>query len=165
MQFTFKRTHIASSINKAGDFLSRLQLKLTDGIHLKIREDVQTTPIQVTKSSSDVADEEQFFFTQTDGEDETEEQTLQRKEQPRKNATEWVEIKEPSSLRSNILPFTIIDGNATSYSFHGIQGKARIRVEQDVDLVLKNSKFKILVQPHDEVLLTTDKQFKRCRAN
>ena len=35
----------------------------------------------MTTSPSDVTDEEQFFFTQTDGEDENEEQILQRKEQ------------------------------------------------------------------------------------
>ena len=34
-----------------------------------IREDVQTTTIEVTTFSSDFADEEQFFLTQADGED------------------------------------------------------------------------------------------------
>ena len=58
---------------------SRLELKVMEKIHIKIREDVQTTPIEVTTSSSDVADKENFFFTQIDGEDETEEQTLERK--------------------------------------------------------------------------------------
>ena len=48
-------------------------------IRLKIREDVQTTPIEVTTPFSDVADAEQFFFAQADGEDETEKQTLERK--------------------------------------------------------------------------------------
>ena len=48
-------------------------------IRPKIRQEIQTTPIEVTTSSSDVADEENFFFTQTDKEFELEEQTLQRK--------------------------------------------------------------------------------------
>ena len=39
-------------------------------IRLKIREDIQTTTIEVTTSSSDVADEEQVFFTQTDNDHE-----------------------------------------------------------------------------------------------
>ena len=67
--FNFKIAHIAGSVNTAADFLSRLELKVTEKIHLKIREDVQTTPIEVSTSSSDVADEEQFFFTQTDSQD------------------------------------------------------------------------------------------------
>ena len=66
LQFNFKTAHIAASVNTTADFLSTLELKVTEKIHLKIREDAQTTPIEVSTSSSDVADEEQFFFTQTD---------------------------------------------------------------------------------------------------
>ena len=79
LQFKFKIAHIAGSVNTAADFHSRLELKVTERVRLKIREDVQTTPIEVTTSSSDVADEEQFFFTHTDDHDETEGQILQRK--------------------------------------------------------------------------------------
>ena len=140
-------------------------MKVTERIRLKIREDVQTTPIEVTTSSSDVADEEQFFFTQTDDQDETEEQTLQRKQQSREKAAEWVVNQEPSSIKPSIKEFTKIDGNTTSYSIHGIKANARIRVEQDVDLVLKNLKLKKLGQPYDDVLLTTDSRFKHYKAN
>ena len=45
-----------------------------------MREDIQTTPIEVTTSTSAVADEEQFLFTQADNESELEEKTLQQKE-------------------------------------------------------------------------------------
>ena len=165
LQFNFKIAHIAGSVNTAADFFSRLELKVTERIRLKIREGVQTTPIKVTTSSSDVANEEQFFFTQTDGGDETEEQTLERKEQSRKKATEWVAHEEPSSMRPNIKEFTKIDGNTTSYSLHGIKANARIGMEQDVDLVLKNLKLKIFGQPHDDVLMTTDRRFKHYKAN
>ena len=80
LQFNFTTAHIAGSVNTAADFLSRLELKVTEKIHLKIREFVQTTPIEVSTSSSDVADEERFFFTQTDSQDETEEKIIQGKE-------------------------------------------------------------------------------------
>ena len=76
LQFNFKIAYIAGSVNTAADFLSRLELKVTEKIHLKVQEDVKTTPIDVTSSSSDVADEEQFFFTGTDSQVETEEQIL-----------------------------------------------------------------------------------------
>ena len=152
LQFNFKIAHIAGSVNTAADFLSRLELKVTEKIHLKIREDVQTTPIEVSTPSSDVADEEQFFFTQPNSQDETEEQILQRKEQSQTNAAEWVANQELSSLKPSIKEFTEIDGNTTSYSIIGIKASARIRVEQDADLVLKNIKPKILGQPHDDVL-------------
>ena len=54
LPFTFKIAHIAVSVITAADFLSRLELKVTEKIRLKIREDIQTTPIEVTTSSSDV---------------------------------------------------------------------------------------------------------------
>ena len=165
LQFNFKIAHIAGSVNTAANFLSRLEVKVTERVCLKIREDVQTTPIEVTTSSSDVADEEQVFFTYTDDQDETEEQILQRKEQSRHKAVEWVTNQEQSSLKPSIKEFTKIDGNTTAYSLHGIKANARIRVEQDADIVLKNLKLKILGQPHDDVLLTADRRFKHYKAN
>ena len=83
LQFNFKIAHIAESVNTAADFLSRLQLKVREMIRLKVREDNQTTPLEVTTSSPNVADEEQFFFTQVNNIDESEEQTLERKKQSR----------------------------------------------------------------------------------
>ena len=165
LQFNFKIAHIAGSVNTAADFLSRLELNVTERIRLKIREDVQTTPIEVTTSSSDVADEEQFFFAHTDHKDETEEQILQRKEQFREKTAEWVVNQEPSLKKPSIKELTKIDGNTTAYSLHEIKADARIRVEQDADLVLKNLKLKILGQPHDDVLLTKDRRFKHYKTN
>ena len=165
LKFNFKIAQIAGSVNTAADFLSRLELRVTEKIHPKIREDVQTTPIEVSTSSSDVADEEQFCLTQPDSHDETEEQILERKEQSQKNAAEWVTNQELSSLKPSIKEFTKIDGNTTSYSINGIKASARIRVEQDADLVLKNPKLKILGQPHDDVLLATDRRYKHYKAN
>ena len=138
-------------------------MRVTEKIHLKIREDVQTTPIEVSTSSSDVADEEQFFFTQPDSQNETEERILQRKEDSQKNAAEWVTNQELSSLKPSIKEFTKIDGN--TYSINGIKASARIRVEQDADIVLKNIKLKLLGQPHDDVLLATDRRYKHYKAN
>ena len=165
LQFNIKKAHNAGSVNTAAEFVSRLEFKVTEKIHLKIREDVQTTPIEVTTSSSDVADEEQFFYTQADGQHETEEQILQRKEQCQKMAAEWVVNQELSSMEPSIKEFTKIDGNTTWYSINEIKANARIRVEQDVDLVLKNPKLKILGQTQDIVLLTTDRRVKHYKAN
>ena len=53
LQINFKIAHIAGSVNTAADFLSRFELKVTEKIRLKIRGDIQTTPIEVTTSSAD----------------------------------------------------------------------------------------------------------------
>ena len=68
-------------------------------------------------------------------------------------------------MKPSITEFTKIDGNTTSYSIDGIKANARIRVEQDSDLVLKNLKQKTLGQPHHDVPLTTDRSFKNYKAN
>ena len=165
LQFNFKIAHIAGSVNTAADFLFRLELKVTEKIRLKIREDIHTTPIEVTTSSSDVADEERVFFTQSDNNNKSEEQTLERKEQSRQNAKQWAANEEQPALTTSVKEFTKIDGNTTSYSMYGIKATARIRVEQDVDLVLKNMKLKILCQPYNEVLIMTDSRYKHYKAN
>ena len=116
-------------------------------------------------SSSDVADEEQFFFTHADDINESEEQTLERKERLRQNAKQWAANKESPVLKTSVKEFTKIDGNTTLYSVNGIKANARIRVEQDVDLVLKNLKLKILGQPYDEMLMITDSRYKNYKAN
>ena len=165
LQFNFKIAHIAGSVNTAADFLSRLELKVTEKIRLKIRKDIQTTPIEVTTSSSDVADEEQFFFTQANNADESEEQAFQRKERSRQNAKQWAANEESPVLKTSVKEFTKTDRNTTSYSMNGIIANAKIRVEQDVDLVLKNMKLKILGQSYDEALMKTDSRYKNYKAN
>ena len=132
-----------------------MELQVLGKIRRKIRKKIQTTPIEVTTSTSDIGDEEQFFFAQADAEDETEEQTLEEEEQSRKNETEWVANEQPSSLKPSIR-----DGNSTSYSIIAIKAFACIRVEQDVDLVVNIFRPKIFHQPHDEVLVTTNSRFR-----
>ena len=63
LQFNFEIAHIAGSVNTAADFLSRLELQVTEKIRLKIREDIHKTPIEVTTSSSDVAERTNFLHT------------------------------------------------------------------------------------------------------
>ena len=120
----------------------------------------------MTTSSSDVANEEQFFLTQADNKDESEEQTLERIGQTWQNAKQWVAKEKPSSLKTSMKKFTKIDGSTTSHSINGIKANAQIRVEQVVDLVLKEMKLKILGPlTNDEVSVTTDSRYKHYKAN
>ena len=48
---------------------------------------------------------------------------------------------------------------------NGIKANARIRVEQDVDLVFNYMKLKVPGQLHDEVLMMTDSRYKNYKAN
>ena len=92
-----------------------------------------------------------------------------RTDPTKKKTISWKSRRMGSQPRTILLEakyqeFTKIDGKTTAYSLHGIKANARIRVEQDADLVLKNLELKILNQPHDDVLLTTDSRFKHYKA-
>ena len=121
----FQKAYIAGSVNAADYFFSGLELKVTEKIRLKIREGVQTTNIEVTTSSSEVAREDDFSFTQTNDEDETEEQTRERKEQSRIKSTVWVVYQEPSSMKPRIQEFIKVNGSTASYFLNGMKTNAR----------------------------------------
>ena len=70
-------------MNTAADFLSRLDMNPKEKVRLLIRDDIQTAPIEVHIQSSNVAEEEQFYF-HPDDEIETEEQIWERKQRARK---------------------------------------------------------------------------------
>ena len=106
-----------------------------------------------------------FFFTHANDTNESEKQTYERKEQSKQNAKQWAANEESPALKTSVKEFTKIDGNTTSCSMNGIKANAGVRVEQDVDLVLKNMKLKILRQPYDEVLMITDLRYENYKAN
>ena len=97
----------------------------------------------MTTTSSDVTDEEQFFFTHTDDINESEEQGVERKERSRQNAKQWAANEGSPVSKTSVKEFTKIDGNTALYSMNGIKAKARICAEQAVNLVLKNMKLKV----------------------
>ena len=102
---------------------------------------------------------------QEDNKDDLDKQTLARIEQSRQNAKQWLASESPPSLKTSVRVLTKMDGNTTSYSMKGIKVNAPERVEQDVDLVLKNTKIRILGQPHEEMLNTTDSRYKHYKSN
>ena len=124
LQFNFKVASIVGSVNTAADFLSTMELEVTEKIRLKIREDIQTTPMEVSTSSSDVADEGQNFFPQANKNDESEEQTIERKEHSRQSAKQWATNEVPSALKTSVNGFKMIDGNTMSYSMNAIKANS-----------------------------------------
>ena len=118
----------------------------------------------MTTTSSDVADEEQFLFTQADVGNEIKEQILQQKKQSLKEALERLANQELSSMKPSVKVFAKADGNTTLYFMNGIKSKARRRVEQDAYLFLKTLELKLFGQPHDDVPLAADRRFKHNKA-
>ena len=68
---------------------------------MKIREDVQTLPIEINVQSAGVPQEEQIFYTSDD--DETEEQYWARKEAIRKNPATDEPMVTIQTLSANLV--------------------------------------------------------------
>ena len=60
----------------------------------------------MTTTSSDVAHEEQIFFTLAEIDNQSEEQIFKREEQFRQYAKQWVANVEPPSLKTRVKDFT-----------------------------------------------------------
>ena len=83
IQFNFIIAHIPGKNNTAADYMSRMEMDPTEKLVLKIREDVETRPIEVNVQSAGVS-EEHIFFTEEDN--ETEEQIWERKKHSKKDS-------------------------------------------------------------------------------
>ena len=97
----------------------------------------------MTTSFTDVTDEEQLFVTGTYNQNESEEQTLEEKEQYRKAAGQWVANEEPSSLRISMKESINIDGDSTSFPTNGVKAKTQTQADQNLVLTLKKLKPKL----------------------
>ena len=84
LRFNFKQTHLAGLVITAADSFSRRQLKFTEILRLLIWVDIQTKPIEVTTSSSDIAEESVLFHLNTQR--ELVKKTIGKKNQSRQAA-------------------------------------------------------------------------------
>ena len=144
IQFNFVKAHIPGAQNTAADYLSRLKADPKDKLVMKIREDVQTLPIEINVQSAGVSQEEQIFYTNDD--DETEEQYWARKEAIRKNPATDEPTVTIQTLSTNLVK-----------QHPDIQVRLRktnqIIIEQSKDAVLQQLKTKLLHEEYSENLL------------
>ena len=143
--------HVAGSQNTAADFLSRLELILKEKVQLKLRDDILTSPIEVNLHSSDVADEEQLFFL-PDEEEESEQEIFASKALSKQRAQE----EHEKDLSTKVTEVIKIPLNSAVYSFNPIKENARIRNEQNADLLLEALKLRISNKKYDKHLLKTE---------
>ena len=90
IQSNFIIAHIPGKNNTAADYLSRMKMDPTRKLVVKIREDVETRPIEVNVQSAGMSEEEQIFFTEDDN--KTEKQIWERKKQ----STKGLKVPEPA---------------------------------------------------------------------
>ena len=156
IQFNFVIAHIPGAQNTAADYLSRLEADPKDKLVMKIREDVQTLPIEINVRSAGMTQEEQIFYTNDD--DETEEQYWARKEVIRKNPA----FDEPT-VTIQTLPTNLVKQHPD------IQVRLRktnqIIIEQSKDAVQQQLKAKLLHEEYSENLLQQDARYRHYANN
>ena len=150
IQFKFVIAHIPGAQNTASDYLSRLEADPKDKLVMKIREDVQTVPIEVNVQSAGVSQEEQIFYTNDD--DETEEQYWARKEAVKKNPA----IDEPT-VTIQTLSTNLVKQHPDIQV--GLKKTNQIIIEQSKDATLQQLKAKLLHEEYSENLLQQDARY------
>ena len=156
IQFNFVIAHIPGAQNTAADYLSRLEADPKDKLVMKIREDVQTLPIEISLQSAGVSQEEQIFYTNDD--DETEEQYWARKKAIRKNPA----IDEPT-VSMKTLPTNLVEQQRDIQV--RLKKTNQIIIEQSKDAVLQQLKAKLLHEEYSENLLQQDARYRHYANN
>ena len=114
---------------------------------MKIREDVQTLPIEINVQSAGVSQEEQISYTNDD--DETEEQYWARKEAIRK----YPAIEEPAVTIQSISTNLVKQQPEIQVR---LRKTNQIIIEQSKDAVLQQLKTKLLHEDYSENVLQQD---------
>ena len=156
LQFNFIIAHIPGKNNTAADYLSRMEMDPKEKLVLKIREDVETRPIEVNVQSAGVSEEEQIFFTEDDG--ETEAQIWERKKQSRINPTDQEVVIQIDAITENIVD------EITNFT-QKLRRTNQILLEQSKDPTLQQLKAKIQNEDYSEEILQQDIRYKHYLSN
>ena len=155
IQFNFVIAHIPGAQKTAADYFSRLEADPKDKLVMKIREDVQTVPIEINVLSAGVSQEEQIFYTNDDI--VTEEQYWAGKEAIRKTPATDEPTVTIQTLSTKLVK-----------QHHDIQVRLRktnqINIEQSKNVVLQQLKAKLLHED-SESLLQQDARYRHYANN
>ena len=143
-------------MNTAADFLSRTEVNPIEKLEMSIRNDIQTRSIEVNIQSTGIVEEEQFYIPPDDAIEENQlwEEKLNVRNQARNEThndsgnsiTELQNFHKPTSGLN-----TCSEGHFKDY--------ARIRNEQNSDIVLRILRVKLEGNPFDENDLASDYRY------
>ena len=151
IQFNFVIAHIPGKNNRAADYLSRMEMDTSEKLVLKIRENVETRPIEVNVQSAGVSEEEQVFFTEEDN--ETEQQIWERKQQSKKRLM----VPETVFQIDAISETTV--GEITNFT-QKLRRTNQVLLEQSRDPILLQLKAKLQKEEYSEEFLQQDIRYK-----
>ena len=162
LQYNFVIAHVAGTMNTAADFLSRTEVDPTEKLELTIRNDLHTKAIEVNIQSTGIVEEEQIYVLP---DDEIDENQLWEEKQNIRNQAQTETHNEPENAVSELQQFHKPTSGLISCSSGYFKDNARIRLEQNNDIVLRNLRAKLEGNPFDENELASDYRYQHYLQN
>ena len=127
-------------MNTAADFLSRTEVNPTEKLEMTIRNDIHTKAIEVNIQSTGIVEEEQIYILP---DEEIDENQLWEEKQNTRNQAQNETHNDPENDVSELQQFHKPTSGLISCSSIHFKDNARIRLEQNNDIVLRNLRAKI----------------------
>ena len=162
LQYNFVIAHVAGSINTAADFLSRTEVDPTEKLEMTIRNDIHTKAIEVNIQSTGIVEEEQIYILP---DEEIDENQIWEEKQNIRNPAQIETHNDPENDVSELQQFHKSTSGLISCSSGHFRDNARIRLEQNKDIVLRNLRAKIEGHPFDENKLASDFRYQHYLQN
>ena len=140
-------------MNTAADFLSRTEVYPIDNLEKSIRNDIQTKAIEVNIQSTCIVEEEQIYILP---DDEIEENQLWQEKLNVRNQAQNETHNEPENNVTEVQNFHKPTSGLNTCSEGHFKDYARIRLEQNNDIVLRNLRPKQEGNPFDGNNLASD---------
>ena len=153
LQYNFVIAHVADSMNAAADFLSRTEVNLVEKLKMSIGNDIQTRAIEVNIQSSGVVEEEQIYILHDNKFDENK---LWKEKQSVRNLAQTETHNDPENNVAELQHFHKPSSALNTCSEGHFRDNARLRLEQNNDIVLRNLRAKLKGNPFDENDLASD---------
>ena len=134
-------------MNTAAAFLSRTEVNPVEKLQMSIQNDIQTNAKEVNIQSSGIVEEEQIYIRP---DDEFDENKLWEEKQNVRNQAQIETHKDPENNVTELQQFHKPTPGLNTCSERYFQDNARIRLEQNNDIVLRNLRAKIERNPFDE---------------
>ena len=154
--------HVAGSMNTAADFLCRTEVDPTEKLEMAIRNDIHTEAIEVNIQSSGIVKKEQIYVRP---DDEIDENQLWEEKQNIRNQAQTETHNEPENTVSELQQVHKPTSGLIPCSSGYFKDNARIRLEQNNDINLRNPRQKFEGNPFDEDQLAWDYRYQHYLQN
>ena len=162
LQNSFVIAHVAGSMNTAADFLSRTEVNPIEKLEMNIRNDIQTKAIEVNIQSTGIVEEKQIYILP---DDEIEENQIWQEKLNVRNQAQNETHNEPKNSVTELQIFHKPTSGSNTCSEGHFKDYARIRLEQNNDIILRNLRAKLEGNPFDENDLASDYRYQHYLQN